>query len=268
MMDNSGAVIGSLLAFVLLRFFTVPLRTVFAAAMIPGLGAVLVVLVFLREPPQLPASPVPAPLSRAPAAPHLPFTPAARRYLGALAVFSLAGSGDMFLVYRLVDLGMAAALVPIAWMTLQLGKALLNVPGGKAADRFGRRPLLVLAWILYAVTYAVLGLVHGWELGWAVLGVYALHYGLAEGGQRALLAECVPPEMMGRAYGALLALEGAMVLPANVLFGVAYARLGAPAAFGAAGVVALVGAGLLTTVRPSSQQATAATRSRARAPAP
>ena len=254
MMDNSGAVIGALLAFVLLRFFTVPLRTVFAAAVIPGLLAVLVVLVFVRAP--LAAS-VAAPRPRAPGAPRVRFPPAARRYFAALALFSLAGSGDLFLVYRLTDLGMNASLIPIAWMTLQLGKAVLNVPGGKAADRFGRRPLLVLAWVLYALSYAALGFVHGWQMGWAVLGIYALHYGLAEGGQRALLAECVPPEVMGRAYGTLLALEGAVVLPANVLFGLAYAKLGAAVAFGAAGVMALVGAAVLTTVRPEAQPAVA-----------
>jgi MFS family permease len=254
MMDNSGAVVGALAAFVLLHFFSVPIRTVFAAATLPGLAAVLVVFLFVREPPPRLAAPAPGP--RAPGERGLAFPPAARRYFGALAVFSLAGSGDMFLVYRLVDLGMAAALVPIAWMSLQLGKAVLNVPGGKAADRFGRRPLLVTAWILYAVSYAALGVVPGWQLGWAVLGIYALHYGLAEGGQRALLAECVPPEMVGRAYGALLALEGALVLPANVLFGLAYARLGAPVAFGAAGALALIGAAVLTTVRPEAQPST------------
>ena len=53
MMDNLGAVVGGLLAFVLLRFFTVPLRTVFAAAIVPGLLAVLVILVFVRETTQL-----------------------------------------------------------------------------------------------------------------------------------------------------------------------------------------------------------------------
>jgi MFS family permease len=247
MMDNSGAVVGSLLAFAFLRWLELDLRTVFKLAVIPALLAVAVIFVFVREPPRAEAAPAkPRPtLSGGP-----PFGPAARRYFAAIAVFSLAGSGDMFLIYRLLDLGLPRALVPVVWMTLQLGKALLNVPGGKAADRYGRRPLLVIAWALYAVSYAALGFAPGWIWAWAVLGLYALHYGLAEGGQRALLAECVEPAAFGRAYGTLLAIEGAMVLPANVLFGLAYAKLGAGVAFAAAGALALAGAGVLATVRP------------------
>jgi MFS family permease len=247
MMDNAGAVVGALLAFLFLRFFTLDLRTVFKLALVPGLCAVLVALVFVREPPR--AGGAKPGKVRPTFTGKLSLSPGARRYFAAIAVFSLAGSGDMFLVYRLIDLGLPRSLVPIVWMTLQLGKALLNVPGGKAADRMGRKRVLVVAWVLYAVSYAALGIVGGWVSGWIVLGLYALHYGLAEGGQRALLGEQVAAEEYGRAYGLLLAIEGAMVLPANVLFGLAYARLGAGAAFGAAGVLALVGAGVLATVR-------------------
>ena len=255
MMDNSGAVVGGLAAFALLRYLKIPLRTVFAAAIVPGLLAVLVILLFVPEPPRVAASPAPAPTPDG--ARRLPFPPAAIRYFAAILVFSLAGSGDMFLVLRLTDLGLDTALVPIAWVSLQLGKALLNVPGGKAADRYGRRPVLVLGWVLYAMSYAAFGLVHGWVAGWLALGLYACHYGLAEGGQRALLAEVVPREAMGRAYGVQLAIEGAVVLPANVLFGLAYGRLGPPIAFCAAAGLALVGAGVLATVRPGSEGAVA-----------
>jgi MFS family permease len=155
----------------------------------------------------------------------------------------------MFLVLRLTDLGLAEELVPIAWVSLQLGKALLNVPGGKAADRFGRRRVLIVGWGLYALSYAAFGVVERWTLGWMVLGLYAAHYGLVEGGQRALLAEVVPKEALGRAYGVQLAIEGIVVLPANVLFGLVYAHLGATKAFAAAGALALAGAAVLATVR-------------------
>lgn len=70
-----------------------------------------------------------------------------------------------------------------------------------------------------------------------MLGLYAIHYGLAEGGRRALLAEYTPAAVRGRAYGIQLAVEGIAVL-ANVLFGLAYDRFGATAAFSAAGVTA------------------------------
>jgi MFS family permease len=240
MMDNAGAVVGGLGAYVLLRFFTLPLRTVFAAALVPGLVAVLVVLLFVREPPRAPAFLGAVPGAAPRAAITGPFPPAAIRYFAALLVFSLAGSGDMFLVLRLTDLGLDTALVPLAWVSLQLGKAVLNVPGGKASDRFGHRRVLVLGWVLYAVSYGAFAVVHGWVAGWLLLGLYACYYGLTEGGQRAFLAELVPREAVGRAYGVQLAIEGMVVLPAN---------LGRGVGFGAAGVLALGGAGVLATVR-------------------
>jgi MFS family permease len=245
MMDNAGAVVGGLLAFVLLRFWAMPLRTIFAAAIVPGLAAVVVALLFVQEPAR--AAPKP---KEAGAPTKLPFPPVAIRYFAALAVFSLAGSGDMFLVLRLTELGLDTALVPIAWISLQLGKAVLNVPGGKAADRLGRRPLLLAGWVLYGLTYAAFGVAPTWVVGWVLLGVYAAYYGLVEGGQKALLAELVPHEAAGRAFGVQLAIEGIVVLPANVLFGLAYAHLGAKVAFAAAGALALAGAALLATVKP------------------
>lgn len=244
MMDNFGGALGAVLASALLYFVDLPLPTVFAASIVPGLLAVLVVLVFVREPPVVARAATDVARSN----PAAPLPPAAKRWLLALALFSLAGAGDLFLINRMLELGMDRTLVPLAWLSLQLGKGLLNVAGGRASDRYGRRRVLTLAWTLYAVTYVAFGQVRSWKAAWLVLALYAFHYGLAEGGQRALLAEYVPREALGRAYGVQLALQGAMALLANVLFGVVYARLGAAAAFGAAGTAALLGAAMLQTV--------------------
>ncbi len=255
MMDNFGGVLGPILAFVLMWLLHLPLRTVFALAVVPGLAAVVVVLLFVRD-PSLVAEGAEAPaLARAreeeePS--ERPKIPAgAWRYLAALFVFSLACSGDLFLLRRLTDLGLAPAFVPLVWISLQLGKGLLNVPGGRASDRYGRKRVLALSWVLYGVTYVGFGFAPSWAVAWMWLGLYAAHYGLAEGGQRALLAELVPASIRGRAYGYQLAIEGGAVLLANVLFGFAYERASAPVAFAGAGAIALVGAVLLVILVPS-----------------
>jgi MFS family permease len=251
MMDNFGGVLGPILAFLLLRAVDLPLRTVFAASIVPGFASVLVILLFVKEPPRHAAPTAkPAALVDAPPESKLPLPPAARRYLIVLGLFSLAGSGDLFLINRMSDLGLDKSLIPLAWISLQLGKGLLNVAGGRASDRYGRKRVLALAWLLYAITYAGFGLVHSWQLAWVMLGVYAIHYGLAEGGQKALLAEYVPASARGRAFGAQLAIEGAVVLPANVLFGLAYARISPLAAFVGTGVVALLATIALAWVPP------------------
>jgi MFS family permease len=250
MMDNFGGVLGPMIAFTLLRAVDLPLRTVFAVSIVPGLLAVAVILVFVREPPPRveDAASAPALTTADLSAKLAPLPPAARRYLAAVALFSLAGSGDLFLLNRLTDLGMDRALVPVAWVSLQLGKGLLNVAGGRASDQFGRRPVLVIAWILYAISYAGFGLVGSWPVAWGVLAIYAFHYGFAEGGQRALLAELVPSAARGRAFGIQQAIEGLAVLPANVIFGLVYSRVSATAAFMGSAAIALCAAAALLTV--------------------
>jgi MFS family permease len=250
MMDNFGGVLGPVLAFALMRIWDWPLRSVFLVSIVPGLCSALVVLLAVRDPA---AGAAPAEAAAAPAAPHavapMALSPRAKTYLVALAVFSLASSGDLFLVRRLTDLGLDASLIPIAWLSLQLFKGLFNVPGGKASDKFGRKPVLVIAWLLYGATYLAFGWVDTWIAAWALFVPYALHYGLAEGGQRALLAESVGPAERGRAFGIALAIEGAAVLPANVVFGMVYDQASAFLAFAGAAALALA-AGAIVAALP------------------
>ena len=261
MMDNFGGALGPILAFALLWLAGLPLRTVFALAAIPGILAVLVVLLFVKDPAYSAASSgatneVQASEVRpeATTSEKLHLSSDARRYLVALCVFSLAGSGDLFLLRRLADLGLQAAFVPLAWVFLQFAKGLLNVPGGRASDKYGRKRVLAWSWFLYGATYVGFGWANSWMVACIWLGLYAVHYGLAEGGQRAIMAEFVPKNMRGRAYGIQLACEGVGLLIANIAFGYAYERLGASIAFAGAGAIALLGGVLLVALVPSPRE--------------
>ena len=267
MMDNFGGVAGPILAFFALRLAELPLRTVFLLSVFPGLVSVALAQFFLKE-PKLPARDVAAE-TKAPedaaaaadtaakgslvdeerAAAHaLPW-----RFFVVTAVFTLAASGDLFLMRRLTELKMDVAYVPLAWVSLQLLKGLFNVPGGRASDRFGRRRVLAIAWLLYAVTYAGFGFAPTWWAAWLLIVPYALHYGLAEGGQRALLTDLVPKALRGRAFGIQLAIEGLFILPANVGFGFVADRFGPIPAFVAAGSCAALAALLLIAIVPQTK---------------
>jgi MFS family permease len=237
MMDNTGSVIGPILAFVLARA-GVPLRWVFASALVPGLLAVATLAFGVREDAHE------ARAAREPTRPpRLPGV--ARGYLATVALFTLGASADSFLLLRMLDLGLAPAFIPLVWLSLSASKALTNVPGGRISDRFGHRPTLAVAWLLYAVLYASLPLVHGVAATWVLIVAYGAYYGLAEGAEKAVLADLVAPEMRGRAYGALHAITGACVLPANAMFGALYQydvrfAFWVGAGFAALGAIALV----------------------------
>lgn len=245
-MDNAGSVLGPILAFALLRGLELPLRVVILLAVVPGIVSILVLLLGVHEPARE-LDPAHATEERARAA--LP--PVAKRYLAVLALFTLGSSADSFLLLRAVDLGLPEEWTPLLWLALSASKALSNVPGGRIADRFGRRITLVLAWTFYALAYGGLGLVHDVRVFAGLVVVYGIYYGLSEGTEKALLAEHTPPEVRGRAFAAMHALTGLAVLPANLVFGALY-RVKPVLAFGTSAAIACAAALALTvSVRDS-----------------
>lgn len=221
MMDNAGSVLGPIVAFALLRWLELPVRTVIALAVVPGLLSCAVLVLGVKEDARA-EGPAGASTSTRTSGERLPAE--VTRYLMVLALFTLGASADSFLLLRAVELGMSAAWAPVIWLALSGAKAASNMPGGWLADRIGRKRTLVAAWFSYAAFYAAAPHVTT-PLAFAILVVaYGAYYGLAEGSERALLAEQAPPALRGRAFGAMHAVTGLAVLPANLLFGALYAK--------------------------------------------
>jgi MFS family permease len=114
------------------------------------------------------------------------------------------------------------------------------VPGGALSDRIGRRPTLVAGWLVYALVYFLFArATHTWE-AWALFAGYGIFFGLSEGTELALVADVVPSDRRGAAYGWYYLAIGVGALPASLMFGVLWDRFGSPVAFN-------VGAGLALT---------------------
>ncbi len=245
MFDNIGAVVGPLVAFALVRGFGLSIRTVFALTIVPGLLALFTVT-RVRETAR--PEPAPAPEARDAPAAAAKLPTRLRAYLALVAVFTLGASADSFLMLRMVDLGLAVGFVPIAWVSLNASKALLNIAGGKLSDRVGRKRTQVAGWTVYAIAYALFPLTRSIAITWALLVAYGAYYGLTEGGEKALVADLAPAASRGRAYGALHAITGLAVLPANAIFGALYASH-VSLAFGVSAACAAVAAVGLAALR-------------------
>lgn len=238
--DHAGAVLGPLFAYYVLSHHVAQLRTVFWLAAIPGVIAVIVLVAFVRDVPR--AEPAPAaatmdlrqPLGR-------PFW----RVLGVLFLFTLGNSTDAFLLLRASQLGVPVAMAPVLWAALHVVKSASSTPGGALSDRVGRRPTLVAGWALYAAVY--FGFAHAWAAwqAWALFGVYGVFFGLTEGSERALVADLVAPERRGTAFGWYNLAIGLGALPASLMFGFVWDRLGSTAAFTMGAALALTAAALL-----------------------
>jgi MFS family permease len=267
--DHAGAVVGPLVAFALLELGHLQMRTVFWLAAVPAAGAMLVLVVFVREgragagtavanaeavgaPPreQHDDSPPPPPHhSDAPSVGSAASRRAFPTFLAAVTLFTLGNSSDAFLLLRARQLGVPVALVPVLWSAFHVVKSASSTPGGALSDRFGRKPLIVAGWVLYAVVYFAFGRAEAAWQAWALFGVYGLFFGLTEGTEKAFVVDLVPRERVGTAFGWYYLAIGLAALPASLWFGLVWDRIGPPAAFTLGAFLALAAAGVLGFVR-------------------
>lgn len=258
--DNFGAVLGPLLAFALMGWFGMPIRDVFWCAAIPGLIGVVVLMMFVKEVPRRPhasAASQAAPSQAAGAAVTEPLPGAFRRYLFVLFLFTLGNCTDAFLLLRAAELGVPAAQIPLLWAALHLVKSVSSTPGGALSDRVGRRPLLVVGWIWFAVVYAGLGAASATWHVWALFLAYGVFFGLTEGTEKALVADLAPASRRGAAFGWFNAVVGIGTLPASALFGVVWDAWGSSAAFALGGAFGLAAAVLFVVLVPERPRAAA-----------
>ncbi|MGD8597196.1 MAG: MFS transporter, partial [Anaerolineae bacterium] len=130
--------------------------------------------------------------------------------------------------------------------------ALVSTPAGSLSDRIGRRRVIVGGWLAYAVIYLGFALAdQAWQV-WALYALYGVYYGLAYGTAKALVADLVPPELRGTAYGTYNATLGALDLPASLIAGLLWETIGPPAPFFFGAAMALVAAVLLILWRVPS----------------
>jgi MFS family permease len=240
-MDHAGAVIGPLLAYALLAA-GLALRSVFLLAIVPALAACLVVALAV---PEVPREGAPAGRQRGGPVLSRPFL----AYLGSVVLFGLGNSSDAFLLLRAHDAGLPLQAAPLIWSAFHVVKSLASALGGGLADRIGRRRALALGWLVYAGIYAGFAHARGGTAIVSLFVAYGLHFGLAGGAGKALVAEVVPPEARARGYGIYHLCVGLAALPASVLFGALYQRLGAGAAFLTGAAFSLAAAALLPLSR-------------------
>jgi MFS family permease len=240
--DHAGAVVGPLIAFAVLHWWHTPLRAVFWLAAIPGAIAVAIAVFVVREKSHHidaqaasiePGVPLPKPFWAA---------------LGAITLFTLGNSTDAFLLLRATELGVPVAMTPILWAVLHLVKSTTSGPGGALSDRIGRKPAVIAGWLVYAAVYLLFARATDAWHAWALFAIYGIYFGLAEGPERALVADMVPGGKRGTAYGWYNLAIGIAALPASVVFGLIWNEAGSPSAFLFGAGLAVVAASALALV--------------------
>ena len=246
-MDHAGALIGPLIATLLLTWFVTDLRTVFLLSAIPGGLAVLLILLKVRES-------APSGKSKG-GSDFLTKLPRGRlrTYLLILLIFTLGNSSDAFLLLRAGQLGVTPARIPLLWTFFHLVKMVSTMPFGALSDRIGRRGVIVTGWGVYALAYIGFAFATTEMHIWLLFAFYGLFYGLTEGVEKAMLADIAEPGERGGAFGWYNCATGIGALPASMIFGFIWQRFNPLAAFGFGAVLATIAAAALLFMAKTEQ---------------
>lgn len=174
-----------------------------------------------------------------------------------VSLFTLGNSADAFLVLRAQNLGVSVLGILIMLAAFNLIYTLVSTPAGSLSDRIGRRRLIIGGWLVYAVIYFGFALARSsWQV-WVLYALYGVYYGLAYGSAHALVADLVPENLRGTAYGTYNAVIGLLAFPASFIAGVlwqgigAWTGLGPSAPFFFGGLLALLAALLMLFWMPA-----------------
>ncbi len=266
-MDSAGAIAGPLLALAILPSFG--FRGVFVAAAVPGALSVVAVVFFVRERERRKTEGNPKP-DHSPSE-RSPKLPASFYYLiGVVTLFSIANSSDMFLVLRAQNVGISIKHAPLLGLVFNITYTLFSWPAGRVSDSisrarstgespgFGRSRSTMAAagYAVFAVVYAVFAWAPSRAAIWGMMALYGLYYALTAPVLKAIVADAVPPEVRGRAFGVFAFVTSITTLFASVMTGQLWKHLGAAVPFWlSAGLAALAAFGLiLLPARPAKEE--------------
>ena len=244
-LDHAGADLGALDAYANVYFGTARLELVIALSAIPGIAAVALVALGVRERPRA--------IVLAGALPPLRWSALdarARSYLLVIGLFMLGRIPESFVLLRGHELGMGIVELLLLWAAMHGVKVLVSEQAGARADRVGRRPLILLGWSVYAVTLLALAFAKATTTLWGWSLVLGLYFGLTEGAERAQVADLAAPDARGTAFGWFHMIVGLSAVPAGVMLGGLWSVYGVSIAFVVSAAVAAVAtAGLWRVLR-------------------
>jgi MFS family permease len=256
-MDTAGAAIGLIVAAVIiyqvqgggLELGLETYHWLVLVGIVPAVLAVLVLIFFVRE-GRITKSGDKARVEIKQGGINAGFDIRFKLFLAVMAVFTLGNSSDFFVILRAQDLEAPLVQVTLMLVLFNITYAAVSWPAGRLSDRLGRRRIITIGWAIYALVYlgfAVSGSL--WQI-WLLFAAYGIYYGIVEGVARAFVADLVPLEKRGTAYGFYHGVVGLTLLPASLIAGWLWDVVNPAAPFYlGAGLAFLAMLGLMALVR-------------------
>lgn len=237
-MDNSGAIAGPLVAFLLLIFFPDNYRLIFILAGIPALLGILVLALGIKE-----ARKADSFLFK-----KFHFRDFPRKYylfLGIIFIFTLGNSTDALLMVKANEVGVKVAFIPLVYLVTSLVSVTLAIPLGTLSDKIGKEKIMVAGFLIYAIVYFGFGITGSIVTIVGLFALYGLYSASTDGIQKAFVSDMIDKNKQGTGLGIYNALLGITLLPASLIAGLLYDRVNSHIPFYFGAVTALTSALLM-----------------------
>ena len=228
-MDNSGAILGPLVAFLLLYLLPggdsiMNYKIIFLIATIPAILGVISIAVFIKE----------AKAEKKSETAKVSFRRLPKKYfffLGIIFVFTLGNFSDALLLVKTTETGIDKAYIPFVYMIFNMVSVFLAIPIGKLSDKIGRERLIISGFLIFSVTFFMFGKFNSIPVFIGLFAMYGLYSALVDGSQRAMISDIVNKDLRGTGYGIYHAVIGITLLPASLIAGLLYDKINSNAPF-------------------------------------
>lgn len=255
-MDTTGAMLGPIIIAILVmaffgqQFLTAPgekhravYQLIFLVAAVPAVLGWLVLVLFVPEKRRVDGQAKPPDIRLSQLDSRF------RLFLLIVTLFSVGNSSDAFLVVRATSKPISMGLVTFLWVYAVFNglSAVVALRSGVISDRIGRKPVIVAGWLVFSAVYFAMARITTPAGVWIWFIIYGAYYGMTDGMLRAYAVDLAPAHLRGTAVGTYFTFTGFALLPASLIAGLLWDRVGpsAPFYYGAA---TSLGAALLLAI--------------------
>jgi MFS family permease len=214
-LDQSGAIVGPVIASTVMLILGLTLRDVFWLTLIPGAIALLILLFVVKE-------------RFGDAVGDFQLLAGIKAVLKGnfswllviVGIFSLGAFNFSFVLINAQEAGIVASFIPLVYAAVNVAHVAIAIPAGVLSDRIGKEKVMILGYSVFlsSVMLILFLPISGFN-AFLVAVSYGLYFGIIETVQRALIPEYVDRNLIGTAYGIYYLIVGSAFFVSNAVVG-------------------------------------------------